>query len=172
MNDIQPTKPVEENRKRNLLVGVIALIIIATLFIVGVQQQRQRRQEDEKLLVNARGHMAQGFAGDCRAFSQARDLYLEVMSHHFQSKDLAGKASIAGELVELCGKDLEAVIQARRQVIQVQSSTPADIKALAIAQLAAGERDAARTTLRRLPDDPFCHWLQGWLGTIPRHEEQ
>ena len=111
--------------------------------------------------------MARGIAGDCGAFARAQAGYVKVMQHYLQNKDLVGKAQIANDLAKLCGHVTATELQNRELVAVATKYAPAELTALALAQLAVGNREAALFTLARLPDDPLCQWLSGWLRSIP-----
>ena len=150
-----------------MLIGTGALLIIVLLFLLGLYLQSHRETKDTEILSLADRWMASGMAGQCPAYARARELYLQVMHRHFQDRDLAGKAGVAGELASLCGTDLQPVIQARQAVLAAGTPAAMDVKSLALAQLAAGDRAGAFQTLARMPEDEFCNWLAGWLHAIP-----
>jgi len=158
----------EHRRRRNIIVGATALIVIAALFVLGVRLQAKRKLAGEELAAAGDGHMARGLAGQCPSFERAQAYYLMAMQHYLQNRDLAGKAEVAGDLAKLCGRDLTDLIATRRQLLAVATPTPADVKGLALAQLAAGDREGALRSLASLPDDPLCRWLSGWLRSLPR----
>ena len=157
----------EQRRRRNIIVGAMALMVIAGLFVLGVRLQAKRKLAGEELAAAGDRHMARGIAGQCPSFERAQACYLTAMQHYLQNKDLAGKAEVAGDLAKLCGRDLTNLISTRRRLLAVATPTPADVKELALAQLAGGDREGALRSLAHMPDDPLCQWLSGWLRAIP-----
>ncbi len=159
--------PVESDRRRNIVVGLISLLVLAALFALGVRLQVGHRETERQHVYAADAAMVRGIGGDCRAFGQAQALYTKAMQHYLQNKDLAGKTEIAGELAAWCGR-LSAEEIRRRELAAVASRYARDeVRALALAQLATGNRDGALFTLSRLPDDALCRWLSGWLRSLP-----
>jgi len=167
MNSDPTPYPLEEQRTRNRLIGLAAVIVIVALFLVGWHLQKKRSEREAHMLQQANASLAAGIAGHCEAFAQARDLYMQAMKFHLQSKDLAGKAKVADQLVELCGQNLTPLIETRKTILREVGAQPTDIKALALAQLADGNKAGALATLALLPNDPFGLWLRQWLVSLP-----
>jgi len=156
-----------QNRKKNLLVGLISLLVLLVVFLAGLKLQAQRNTKEDKQILKADRQMVDGLAGHCSAFPGARGMYEMAMRMHFQNKDLAAKAGLARELENLCRMDLTSVIETRKGLLAAGTANPEDIKALALALLASRQKDAALEVLARRPDDVFCKWLSGWLRSLP-----
>jgi hypothetical protein len=148
-------------------IGAVSLVVIGIVFVVGVFAQRAKERDERQILRAADAEMAAGVLFDCAAFARAHTLYYEAMRNHLQSKTLVGKTSISRELAALCTADLPTVLAARQKVIAAGAIGFDEVRALALAQLAARQRPEALATLELLPDDEFCRWLAAWIRALP-----
>ncbi len=154
------------DRRKALRVGVVTVLVVLVLLVVALMFGRQKDAAEGEIIRIANAAFQDGLAGRCDRFDDARAAYLQAMKHHFQSKELAGKAATANKLQKLCGTDLAAEIEARRKLVATGNFTPDDLKALAMAQLADADLDGALATLAKAPDDRYCRWLAQWVQAV------
>jgi hypothetical protein len=165
--------PSPRDRARSRRVGAIALLVLAALFALAMWLQRGRDIGETKLLALADDAMRAGLRGDCLSYLQAQALYLRAMRLHLQSKELAAKAAVSGELARSCrGNLLPGAIAARRQLIASGAFTAEDVKVLALALLASGQTKETLDALAKAPADDFCQWLARWLRSLDQSVRQ
>jgi len=160
----------ETHRRRNRLIGAVTLLALALIFCISLFFKNRQQVDEADILRRADLEMAAGAAGFCAAYTRANDLYFQAMRLHFQHKELTAKTATARDLARRCLTDQSANIAVRRQVLESGPFTPEDVKELALAHLAAGDRPAALAALARLPDDAYCRWLRDWLRDLPAAE--
>lgn len=157
----------ERHRRRNRLIGAITLLALAALFGLSLFFKNRQQIDEAVMLERADREMAAGAAGFCGAYSRASEGYAQAMRLHFQHKELTAKTAVARDLSQRCLIDQAENIALRRQVVDGGRFSATDVKELALAYLAAGDKHAALTVLATQPDDEFCRWLGDWLHSLP-----
>lgn len=161
-------KPSESpDTSRNRRIGWLALLLVVALAVAAFYLQQRRNQAERAILEKADREMGAGLRGDCEAYLQGQRLYLDAMRFHLQDKKLAAKATISGELAQLCRAPQPEAIASRNALLASGQFQFADVRALTIAYLASGDREKALKTLGVLPNDPFCRWFTQWIGQWP-----
>jgi uncharacterized membrane protein YdjX (TVP38/TMEM64 family) len=154
-------------RRRNLLAGAISLAAIAALFVVGLALQKTKARSEAGVVAHADREIAVGFSGDCAAFRRAQQLYYLAMRGHIQSRDLAAKTNISGELARQCQDPLAAAaLETRERLLAEGAFTFDDVKQAALARLARGDPKGALADLAKMPDNEFCLWLGAWVRRV------